>query len=145
MFNQRLKKIRLQKKATQKEVALAIGISERSYIHYERGEKEPSLKNLRALADYFSVPSDYFTGNGLFAQYDLIIENREILTKRLEVEFNAIDKSETNSPIVGGSYSDFLEMLKKKDDINFVNLLSLEFSQFNWSFDPNDQYFGYTS
>jgi len=62
MFNLRLKEFRLAHKSTQKQVALAIGLSERNYQSLEYGTIKPSFDTLIALADYFDVSLDYLVG-----------------------------------------------------------------------------------
>lgn len=56
------KKVRLEKKYTQKQVAEGIGITERQYQYYEYGKKVPSALILCTLADYFDVSLDYLVG-----------------------------------------------------------------------------------
>ena len=55
----RLKKLRAEKEATQKEVAEFIGCSPLVYSRYEREEREPDIDTLCRLADYFKVSIDY--------------------------------------------------------------------------------------
>lgn len=64
MFNfaNHLQSLRKAHNVTQKEVAIAIGISERGYQQYEYGERKPNYDYLIALADYFDVSLDYLVG-----------------------------------------------------------------------------------
>lgn len=55
----RLKELRAEKGATQKEVAEVIFCSPLVYSRYERGEREPDIDTLCKLADYFNVTVDY--------------------------------------------------------------------------------------
>ena len=55
----RLKELRAEKGATQKEVADFIGCSSLVYSRYEREEREPDIDTLCKLADYFNVTVDY--------------------------------------------------------------------------------------
>lgn len=61
MLSARLRELRKTQKITQKQTALAIGITERNYQRLEAGEK-PNYDNLIALADYFDVSLDYLVG-----------------------------------------------------------------------------------
>lgn len=61
-FNLRLKMLRQQEKLTQQELADELGISKSSVNMYERGEREPGLDMLEAIADYFNVNLDYLMG-----------------------------------------------------------------------------------
>ena len=55
----RLKELREEKGATQKEVADFIGCSSLVYSRYEREEREPDIDTLCRLADFFGVTVDY--------------------------------------------------------------------------------------
>ena len=55
----RLKELRVEKGATQKEVAGFIGCSSLVYSRYEREVREPDVDALCKLADYFNVTVDY--------------------------------------------------------------------------------------
>jgi transcriptional regulator with XRE-family HTH domain len=62
ILQDRLKLLREQKTLFQKDVAKDNNIVLRTYQSYERGEREPDLDTLIALADYFGVTTDYLTG-----------------------------------------------------------------------------------
>lgn len=55
----RLKELRTEKGATQKEVAEVICCSPLVYSRYEREVREPDIDALCKLADYFGVSIDY--------------------------------------------------------------------------------------
>ncbi len=60
MFNgSKLQNLRKNKGLTQKNVALDLGITERTYQGYEIKDSSPSLKMLIKLANYFDVSTDY--------------------------------------------------------------------------------------
>jgi len=58
----RLKELRIEKKATQREIAEFLGITYQAYSNYEKGTREPSHETLLLLADYFNVTTDYLLG-----------------------------------------------------------------------------------
>lgn len=62
MKNNRLKQVRLRQHKTQKDVATAIGVSDRAIAHYEKGIREPKLETWIKLADLFDVPVSYLQG-----------------------------------------------------------------------------------
>lgn len=62
MLKDNLKKLRESKGLTKKQTALELGISERAYITYEYGEREPKLETLQKLADFYGVTTDYLLG-----------------------------------------------------------------------------------
>ena len=61
-FATQLKTIRKSKCVTQKQLAQAVGASERGIQSYEIGERKPAFDQLLALADYFDVSLDYLCG-----------------------------------------------------------------------------------
>ncbi len=54
-FSEKLAALRRQNKLTQAELARALGISKSAVSMYERGNREPELDLLQAMADYFHV------------------------------------------------------------------------------------------
>lgn len=61
-FAERLTQLQTEKKCLKKDVASVVGLSIMGYYRYERGEREPSMSTLIALADYFNVSLDYLVG-----------------------------------------------------------------------------------
>ena len=61
-FSTRLKELRNKANLSQQELSKIIGISKSSINMYERGEREPGLETVGALADYFDVRTDYLLG-----------------------------------------------------------------------------------
>ena len=62
IFGTRLREVRTSKKLTQKELAEQIGISQKSYSHWENNKTFPSFDNLVKLADLFEVSLDWLFG-----------------------------------------------------------------------------------
>ncbi len=62
IFCERLIEQRKMNKMTQRQVADSLGIKQPSYIRYEKGDAQPSLENLVALANLFDVSVDYLLG-----------------------------------------------------------------------------------
>jgi transcriptional regulator with XRE-family HTH domain len=61
-FGIHLKQLRTSHNITQKQLAEAIGASERGVQNYELGTRKPTYDMLIALADYFDVSLDYLVG-----------------------------------------------------------------------------------
>ena len=57
-FHENLLRLRQKKGLKQQEVATGTGLSLRGYQNYERGQREPSLSTLIALADFYDLPLD---------------------------------------------------------------------------------------
>ena len=62
ILNERLKKLRLQNKVTQKAIADSIGVTEVSLQRFEYGTSRPKLENVIKIADFFNVSLDYLVG-----------------------------------------------------------------------------------
>ena len=58
-FGETLKDIRTATGHTQKDIAEHLGLSHRAYQSYELNAREPNLKVLSAIADYYNVSVDY--------------------------------------------------------------------------------------
>ncbi len=54
-----LKEIRKKKKLNQQKVAYDLFISREALSHYENGKRNPDLKMLVKLSDYYNVSIDY--------------------------------------------------------------------------------------
>lgn len=61
-FKQRLKELRLEKGVTQIQIAKIVNMSKMAISHWEKGNSEPSIDQLKILATYFDVSIDYLTG-----------------------------------------------------------------------------------
>lgn len=61
-LSERLVELKQSRDLLQKTIASDIGVSLRAYQYYERGEREPTVTILVALADYFDVSIDYLVG-----------------------------------------------------------------------------------
>lgn len=61
-FSTRLKELRREHDVSMQKLASYIGMSKSSINMYERGDREPGLKTLEAIADFFNVDIDYLLG-----------------------------------------------------------------------------------
>lgn len=79
----RLRKLRLQKKVTQKTVAQHLGVHKSLISAYENGVRAPSYELLCNLADYYATTTDYLLGrtDKLFPIL-LSLENRNQMSSR---------------------------------------------------------------
>lgn len=55
----KLREARLRKGYSQKNVADMLGVERTTYVKYETGAAEPTIRNLIRIADYFGVTLDY--------------------------------------------------------------------------------------
>ena len=58
MFNENLKKLRVQHKLTQEELAQKIGIAKSTISMYENGKRQPNFETVEIIADFFNVNMD---------------------------------------------------------------------------------------
>lgn len=58
-----LKCLRERKKMTQKQLAKHFNISQTSIVHYEKGDRQPSIQLLLEFSDFFGVTIDKLVGN----------------------------------------------------------------------------------
>ena len=61
-FKTRLKELRLEKGVTQLQVAKTLNMSKMAVSHWEKGNSEPSIEQLKVLARFFDVSIDYLVG-----------------------------------------------------------------------------------
>ena len=54
-----LRQIRKEKGLTQLKVAMDLNISREALSHYENGKREPDIKMLTKMSEYFNVSIDY--------------------------------------------------------------------------------------
>lgn len=71
-----LKKLRIQNKLSQQELADRLGISQQSINKYENHNVQPDFHTLIAIADFFHTSVDYLIGNN--AQYDAVFSETTI-------------------------------------------------------------------
>ncbi len=57
-FSEQLKKARLDKDYTQKQVAALIGVANSTYHGYETGRREPDIASIRSLANILNTSAD---------------------------------------------------------------------------------------
>ena len=65
-FCKNLRNIRIEKKLTQKQVALKLGVVESCYANWEQGRTEPSIETLRKLGEIFNVSIDELLNGNLY-------------------------------------------------------------------------------
>lgn len=58
----RLKELRKEKGVSQVDVAKMLSMSKMAISHWEKGNSEPSIEQLKILAQFFDVSIDYLVG-----------------------------------------------------------------------------------
>lgn len=94
MLKNQLKSLRESRSLTKRQAAEGIGISERSYIAYEYGERDVSTEILSMIADFYGVTTDYLLGRGsgepntidqLAGEYQMTLLEKKILDNYLSL------------------------------------------------------------
>ena len=71
-YTTRIRKIREQYRMTQKEIAVLLGVSRRTYSDYENGKLRIPVEYVISLARHYDVSMDYITGvSNIRAEYPL--------------------------------------------------------------------------
>ena len=82
-MDNKLKELRLKKEyngklgMTQQEVADEIGVTKRTYIYWEKGDRQIKPEKAQKLADFFKVPVGYLLG---YESDDVLLDT---LTKKI--------------------------------------------------------------
>ena len=61
-FKIRLKELRKERGVSQVEIAKMLNMSKMAVSHWEKGNSEPSIEQLKVLAQFFDVSIDYLVG-----------------------------------------------------------------------------------
>ncbi len=118
-FPIRLRELRRARSISMQKLSEYLGISKSSINMYERGEREPGLDMLEAIADFFNVDLDYLSGksnisNKALAQSYNICEPSEsdpdmfvlAMYKKLDTEDKAEIRGEIKQMLKADKYND---------------------------------------
>ena len=97
IFCDKLTSLRKSRALTQKEVADAVNISDKTYSKWETGENEPDMAKLAALSDYFKVSPAVFFGVEEINETEKFVSDKldgksipEIVDTAFEIQFHAV-------------------------------------------------------
>lgn len=97
-----LKKLRLERGLTQKQLADALGIDRTAVAKYETGKNGATSEMLEKIADYFAVSSDYVLGRDQEINYALLDGGEHFriddATHREIMEFAGYAKEQKKAP-----------------------------------------------
>lgn len=82
MIGERLQKLRVEKKYTQKVIGEFLGMTPEGYGHYESGRRKPNLGIITKLAGFYNVSVDYLLGSPDNSEI-LDAKNEPVLRNRL--------------------------------------------------------------
>lgn len=96
----KLKTKREELNLTQREIAQQLQITTQAYANYEQGLREPSLKTLCKLADYYNVSLDYLCDRT--TKYDLpALTTAQIELMKIIIQLNKINLGYATSYVLG--------------------------------------------
>lgn len=129
-----LRKLRTEKKLTQKELANKTGLSYSAICSYELGRREPNSKAMAVLEKFFNVSGAYLRGETNIKEISQNNERKQLMAqqsqdelsdflKRIETAIKNISDDET--AYTDGVLSEFLHTLNIKKPENRVAALFL--------------------
>lgn len=104
--NNRIKKVRLERDKTQRDLANLLGVSEQAIAYYEKALREPPLRSWIKLADYLGVSVSYLQGISKYPTEEIMLQEE----MREEHERNTLIHNPENFTV------DDLEELYKRID-----------------------------
>lgn len=140
MLGEKLRKLRLEKGMTQKDIAELLEVTPKAISAYELDNREPSLENLKALASYFNVTTDYLLDvkrvNNIKQLALFPEEGYKVIKTKGETEFLVVKESEKESDylsikIKNDKNSPYIEkediaIIKKSDFEEGMSLIEIE-------------------
>lgn len=103
----RIKELRQKEKLTQEELASIIGVTKRTIIAWEKGERQIKQDKAKALADYFEVQVTYLLG---FSNFRTHYEEDFFYTTGYPISFDQ------DEPVQIKKSKDFFNNLPKEQD-----------------------------
>ncbi len=82
VIGERIRRLRIDKGLTQKELGKILNMNKTTISHYEKGERCPSIETLILISDYFNVDIKYILGiNNLGKSYnsEIKLSDEEIM------------------------------------------------------------------
>lgn len=122
----RLKKLREEKKVSQKKVANLLNITQSAYAMYERKNRNPGPESLIFLANYFNVSTDYLLGL-TDERYKVEDVKKQLVNSNINIDL--LNKLEDKRDLV-----EILNLIKDLEEEKIVNIkkiieLTLNFSK----------------
>ncbi|MCL2089462.1 MAG: helix-turn-helix domain-containing protein [Oscillospiraceae bacterium] len=116
-FHRVLTMLRKERKLSQKQTAIDLGISQALLSHYEKGIRECGLDFILKVADYFEVSCDFLLGRSPDPK-GATISVDEIPNSDLVKEQITPDKliSEANKKLIFNSITVLIDIIRKYDD-----------------------------
>lgn len=108
----RLRELRKKRGINMREAAAQLNIPYTTYVNYEKGDREPNLKMLITLANFFSVSVDYLLG-----------KSDDIIDDRILDIVNTIDNDILENS--GGNLLKAMQEQKERDEKDIAKIMSV--------------------
>ncbi|HEM3629333.1 TPA: helix-turn-helix transcriptional regulator [Streptococcus suis] len=105
IFPKRLKKLRIKKGFTQKEIGELVGVKQNTFTNWERGTREPSFEKLVELSIVLETTIDYLLGvtDNPLSSDNLTEDKVEKLSEKEIIELAEINKRTTKAMLLNAS------------------------------------------
>ena len=116
MFDDRLKKLRLEKNLNMKQTAQQLNIPYTTYVGYEKNEREPNSEVLIMLADFFNCSVDYLVGRSNERVDESVLDKVNCIDNDLLEQYGNIYEAQKAQAIrnLENSYSNISPIRLKK-------------------------------
>lgn len=121
-FSEKIYLLRKSKNISLIELGEKLEITDEAVRLLEKGKRSPSFEVLLALANYFDVPLDYLVGQGIFADWDQILEHWDTVIGTIGKVYVSSSQKPTAFSELIQAYSDFVKGDKIKIGV-FLSML----------------------
>ena len=113
MFCERIRELRENKNLTQTQAAEQIGITQKKLSNIETGKTEPSMKDLKAICEFYNVSADYLLA--ISDDPEIILqEEDDVMEDKLETKFKETKyKKRDRYPTSINLDNDLMEKIRK--------------------------------
>lgn len=127
VFATRLRDLMKNAKATQQDVAAAVGTTRQAISQYADGSVQPNIEKLYKIANYFNVSADYLLGIADVTASDV---DDKAINQMLGLSEKAISKLKQEDINAYDADSEFREFVNIFADIDTITVDGLEYDEF---------------
>lgn len=109
IIGERISYLRCEQNLSREQLCKIIGVSKRTIVAYEQGTRDPSIKTLCALVEYFNVSADYILG---YTNKPLRLDT---ICKE-EKSYILLPKTVQDSNLKYNSINDYIDYIANKSD-----------------------------
>lgn len=113
-IGKQLKKLRLERKMTQEQLANALDLSKSAIVQYEHNKREPNFDSLIKIEKFFNVSTQYLTGK---SQYRRISEDL-FYNETIQTSESFQNKSDSTKKCIVALSNSFNDLIKNILDVD---------------------------